>query len=66
MMRLAGLQVNECPKFLSIAPSIDDHSVYFPAADIRFPFQIEGMYPTYLLESHQTRNSVTMPVNTFC
>ena len=43
MMRLAGLQVNECPKFLSLAPSINDHSVYFPAADVRFPFQIEGI-----------------------
>jgi len=44
MMRLAGLQVNECPKFLSIvAPSISDHSVYFPAVDVRFPFQIEGI-----------------------
>ena len=43
MMRLAGLQVNECSKFLSIAPSIDDHSVYFPAVDVRFPFQIEGI-----------------------
>jgi len=42
-MRLAGLQVNECSKFLSIAPSIDDHSVYFPAVDVRFPFQIEGI-----------------------
>ena len=43
MMRLAGLHVNECPKFLSQNPSINDHSVYFPAANIRFPFQLEGI-----------------------
>lgn len=43
MMRLAGLHVNECPKFLSQNPSINDHSVYFPAANVRFPFQLEGI-----------------------
>ena len=30
MMRLTGLVVNECPKFLSIKPSIADHSIFFP------------------------------------
>ena len=28
MMRLAGLIVNECPKFLSPNPTIENHSIY--------------------------------------
>ena len=43
MMRLAGLQVDECPKFLAIKPTVETHSLYFPAEDLRFPFQIEGI-----------------------
>ena len=42
MMRLAGLQVNECPKFLSINPSIEDHSIYVPDYHIRIPLHLEG------------------------
>ena len=30
MMRLAGLDVNECAKFLAKKPNISHHSVYFP------------------------------------
>ena len=30
MMRLAGLEVNECPKFLAPNPTIENHSIYFP------------------------------------
>ena len=43
MMHLAGLEVNECPKFLSKVPSESQHSVYFPQADLRLPFQLEGI-----------------------
>ena len=43
MMRLAGIEVNECPKFLAKTPSESDHSMYFPAQDIRIPFHIEGI-----------------------
>ena len=28
--------VNECPKFLSLKPSLSDHSIYFPEEDLRF------------------------------
>ena len=48
-MRLAGCDVNECPKFLAKNPSIAHHSVYFPTAGVRIPFQIEGIvsyFPT--------------------
>ena len=28
IMRLAGVQVDECPKFLSLTPSVVNHSIY--------------------------------------
>ena len=43
MMRLAGLEMDECPKFLSSAPTERNHSMYFPSLDIRIPFHIEGI-----------------------
>ena len=42
MMRLAGVELNECPKFLSNNPSIEDHSVYFPEAELRIALQFEN------------------------
>ena len=48
-MRLAGLEVNECPKFLAKRPTIAHHSAYFPDAGVRIPFKIEGIvsyFPT--------------------
>ena len=41
MMRLAGLDLDECPKFLSSKPTESNHSVYFPMLNIRLTFQIE-------------------------
>ena len=43
MMPLAGLGVNECPKFLSKVLSETQHSGYFPRADLRLPFQLEDI-----------------------
>ena len=43
MMRLAGLEIDECLKFLSRNPSDNNHSMYFPIPNIRIPFQIEGI-----------------------
>ena len=37
VMRLAGLIVDECPKFLASSPSIENHSIYFPKDKIRIP-----------------------------
>ena len=42
MMRLTGLDVDECPKFLSSKPTQSNHSVYVPVSDIRLPFQPKG------------------------
>ena len=37
MMRLAGLEVNECPKFMAKSPTIEHHSLYFPDDRLRIP-----------------------------
>ena len=42
MMRLSGLDVDECPKFLSSKTTERNHSVYLQMSDIRLPFHIEG------------------------
>lgn len=43
MMRLAGLYVNKCPKFLLENPSITDHIVYSKEHDVRLPLKLEGI-----------------------
>ena len=43
MMQLAGVKVDECPKFLSKNPADSHHSMYFPEEGIRIPFQLEGI-----------------------
>ena len=42
MMRMAGIEVNECPKFLAKEPTIEHHSVYFPEEKKRFPLKLHG------------------------
>jgi hypothetical protein len=36
-MRLAGLLVDKCPKFLARQATIANHSVYFPNHNVRIP-----------------------------
>ena len=48
MMRLAGVQVDECPKFLSPTPSVVNHSIYFPEINLRIPLMLEGIV-SYLI-----------------
>ena len=43
MMRLAGLDVNECAKFLAKKPNISHHSVYFPEEKQRIPLSLIGI-----------------------
>ncbi len=39
MMHLTGVQVDECPNFLAVAPSNSHHSLFFPNDDIlEFPW----------------------------
>ena len=35
MMRIAGLEVDECPKFLAKRPTENNHSIFFPTSDLR-------------------------------
>ena len=42
MMRLNGILVDECPKFLCPSPTIDNHSIYFPVDKVRFPLDLHG------------------------
>ena len=43
MMRLVGVEVDECPKFLSKVPSETNHSIYFPTIDLRIPLKLTGV-----------------------
>ena len=43
MMFLEGLDVDECPKFLSRKPTESNHSVYLLMSGIKIPSQLEGM-----------------------
>ena len=43
MMRLASLEVDECPKFLSATPALTNHSIYSKELDIRIPLRLEGI-----------------------
>lgn len=43
MMRLAGVEVDECPKFLAKDPTETNHSLYFQDSDLRIHLQLEGI-----------------------
>ena len=42
IMRLAGIEVNECPKFLSKYPTEHDHSLFFKDEDVRIPLELRN------------------------
>ena len=57
MIRLAGLGVNNCPKYLAMKLGLENHLVLFPKDDIRLPFKIEGIIsylPTRPLDTSET------------
>ena len=43
MIRLVGIDVDECPKFLSRNPSIENHSIYLPENELRIPMHLKGI-----------------------
>ena len=43
IMRLAGLEVNEQPKFMTINPTTKYHSVYLKENNIILPLAIKGI-----------------------
>ena len=43
ILRLAGLHVNEEPKFMASNPTLDHHSISAPDSNIRFPMALNGI-----------------------
>ena len=43
LMRLAGLEVNECPKFLARQPTDRHHAIYFPQEELLLPLKLDGI-----------------------
>jgi len=41
LMRLNGLDVNECPKIMAKHPDESHHSINFPDVDLRIPLQLD-------------------------
>lgn len=63
MCRLAGVEINECPKILSKNPTEENHSIYFPKIDFRIPMQLFGIIsyiPTRAPTSGEWNNNVRM------
>ena len=52
IMRLAGLEVNEQPKFMTSKPTTKHHSVYFKENDITLPLATKGV--VYFLPTRKT------------
>ena len=43
IMRLAGIHVDDSPKFLAMMPSVAHHSLYFPSENIRISLALNGI-----------------------
>ena len=62
MMRLAGVEVDECPKFLAKSPTVNNHSLYIPNDDIRIPLMLEGTI-SYVPTREATRDELeSLPI----
>ena len=61
IMRLAGMDLNECPKFLSKSPSIEHHSLYFPDFDIRIPLYLHEVISYLPVRSPSQLEFTTCP-----
>lgn len=48
IMREAGIEVNDRPKIQSKEPSIEDHSLYFPEAELRIPLSLSGVFSGFV------------------
>jgi hypothetical protein len=58
MMRLAQLQVDEVPKFMTPCPTIENHSIYCSRNEYRIPLQLHGIisfFPTRLPTDEEIR-----------
>ena len=59
IMRLAGITVNEEPKFMVTNPTIHQYSVHIPEKDVIFPLVITGII-SYLPTRMPTEDEVNM------
>ena len=62
MMRLNGLHVDECPKFLSPHPSIDNHCIASHEDNVRIPLSLYGSV-SYFKSRKPTRREVENEFN---
>ena len=44
LIREAGLSVDECPKYQSPSPSIENHSIHIETSDLRIPLKLNGTF----------------------
>ena len=51
MMRLVGIEVDECPKFLLKDPTISNHSIYFPEERLRIQMKLSGVISYIMSEA---------------
>lgn len=42
IMRMAGLVVDECPKYMSSMPTVSNYSIYAAEFDVRIPLNLHG------------------------
>jgi hypothetical protein len=63
MMRLAGIEVDECPKFLAKSPTVNNHSIYLSNEDIRIPLMLEGTISYVPTREEATRDELeSLPI----
>ena len=58
ILRLAGLKVNEEPKFMATNPTLDHHSISIPNTDIKFHMAMKGII-SYLPTRRPTSEEMT-------
>ena len=59
LMRLAGIEVDECPKFLSPNPTERNHSIFFRDENIRIALKLNGTISTIVTRS-PTENEIEL------
>ena len=57
IMRMAGITVNECPKYQCSDPSSDDHSLIFNHEDLKINLQLNGIF-SYFHTRRPTDNEI--------
>ena len=61
IMRLAGIVVDECPKFLSKTPTLDNHCIFFEEDNLRIPLCLHGITSYIPVRTPSTDEIETLP-----